>query len=75
MTTVHINTATYKYLCLTFVCIDSLEVHDVPYDVILVTYAITPKHVPCSSGNVQRLSTGVTFKKTDHLWGHPGVGE
>lgn len=41
-----IYTATYKCLCPTFVCVDSLQVHDVPYDVILVTYAITPKHIP-----------------------------
>ena len=44
-----------------FVGVDSLEVHDMPNDVVLVGDPVPAQHVAARPGNVQRLSAVVSL--------------
>lgn len=55
------------YIMPTFVGVDSLQVHEVTYHVILIRYAIAPEHVPSQASRLQGLPTRVTLDQRDHL--------
>lgn len=54
---------------LTFVCVDSLQVHDVADDVILICYAVSSQHVSGLPGDVEGFTTAVPLQHGYHLWG------
>ena len=57
---------------LTLVGVDSLQVHDVADDVILVGDAVPPQHVSGLPGDIQRFATAVPLQHGDHLRGCSG---
>lgn len=53
---------------LTFVRVDSLQVHDVADDMVLVCDAVSSQHVSGLPGHVQGFTTAVPLQHGDHLW-------
>lgn len=51
----------------TFVCVDGLQVHDVPNDMVLISDAVSAQHVAGLAGDVQSFATGVPLQHGDHL--------
>eukprot|EP00520_Triparma_pacifica_P011568 CAMPEP_0118664592 /NCGR_PEP_ID=MMETSP0785-20121206/18105_1 /TAXON_ID=91992 /ORGANISM="Bolidomonas pacifica, Strain CCMP 1866" /LENGTH=64 /DNA_ID=CAMNT_0006558529 /DNA_START=86 /DNA_END=280 /DNA_ORIENTATION=+ len=49
--------------------VHSLEVHDVPYDVVLVGYSVAPEHVAALAGDGEGLAAGVALNQAYHLGG------
>ena len=54
---------------LTFICVDSLQVHDVADDVVLVSDAVSSQHVSGLPGDVQGFTAAVPLQHGYHLWG------
>ena len=52
----------------TLISIDSLQVHDVSNDMVLVAYSISTQHISASSGNIRSLSAIVSLNQGYHFW-------
>lgn len=57
------------HLCApTFICVDSLQVHDVTDNVVLICNAISSQHVSGLSGNIQSFAAAIPLQHGNHLW-------
>ena len=54
-----------------FVRIDSLQVHDVSDNVVLVRDTVAAEHIAALTGNVQRFAARIALQQRDHLWCRP----
>ena len=68
----HLHHNSYCYYKFTFIGVDSLQVHDMTNDVILVTDTVASKHVSCQTSNFQRLATWISLDHRNHLRSCPG---
>lgn len=58
----------YHKHCVTFISVDSFQIHTMSDDVVFIWDSISSEHISCNSSYIQGLATWVSLDHWDHFW-------